>query len=70
MDVNVHFLTSQIRQVAREATNEEELRYGVSKVLESVVVELGVKGRFEKATAFLDSGRKRKGRIDALYGVL
>jgi len=68
MDVNVHLLTSQIRQVAREATNEEELRHGVSKVLENVVAELGIKGRFEKATTFLDSGRRRKGRIDALYG--
>jgi len=68
MDVNVHLLTSKIRNVAREASNEEELRYGVSKVLEEVVSGLGVKGRFEKATAFLDSGRKRKGRIDALYG--
>ena len=68
MDVNVHLLTSRIRQVAREASNEEELRYGVSKVLEEVVSKLGIKGRFEKATAFLDSGRKKKGRIDALYG--
>jgi len=68
MDVNVHLLISKIRNVAREASNEEELRYGVSKVLEEVVSGLGVKGRFEKATAFLDSGRKRKGRIDALYG--
>ncbi|WP_297501566.1 N-6 DNA methylase, partial [Thermococcus sp.] len=68
MNVNVHLLASKIKHVAREASNEEELKYGVSKVLDEVVSELGIRGRFEKTTVLLDSGKRVQGRIDALYG--
>lgn len=66
--INLDHMYERIKLAARQASNEEELRHNVSKILDEVAREFGVSGRFEKSTFRLESNKISRGRIDALYG--
>jgi hypothetical protein len=61
-------LAKEICRVAEKATNEEELRIGIEKLLEPTTRKLGilVQPRYEKQIR--RSVLTAPGRVDALYG--
>lgn len=65
---NLEQVYERIKLAAKQASNEEELRHNVSKVLDEIAREFGVSGRLEKSTQLLESKKVFRGRIDALYG--
>ncbi len=66
--MNLNYLYERIKLAARQASNEEELRHNVSKILDEITSGFGISGRLEKSTFLLESKKVSRGRIDALYG--
>ncbi|HDJ89112.1 MAG TPA: class I SAM-dependent DNA methyltransferase, partial [Thermoprotei archaeon] len=66
-NIDVKELVNNIRKVAREASNEEELKIGFAGILDSILKSWDIKPAYERrATRCIVSGVRK----DALYGTV